>query len=44
MSQDLVRFKQAALQHADNLKQDLATALKDKKLKVMKAIKWAPPA
>ena len=44
VSQDLVRFKQAALQHADNLKQDLATALKDKKLKVMKAIKWAPPA
>lgn len=44
VSQDLVRFKQAALQHADNLKQDLATAHKDKKLKVMKAIKWAPPA
>ncbi|SFX83869.1 hypothetical protein SAMN03159398_03049 [Pseudomonas sp. NFPP02] len=44
VSQDLVRFKQAALQHANNLKQDLAIALKDKKLKVMKAIKWAPPA
>ena len=44
VGQDLVRFKQSALQHADNLKQDLATALKDKKLKVMKAIKWAPPA
>ncbi|WP_339531543.1 hypothetical protein [Pseudomonas mucidolens] len=44
VGQDLVRFKQAALQHADDLKQDLATALKDKKLKVMKAIKWTPPA
>lgn len=43
VSQDLVRFKQAALQHADNLKQDLATALKDKKLKVMKSIKWTAP-
>lgn len=44
VGQDLVRFKQSALQHADNLKQDLATALKGKKLKVMKAIQWAPPA
>lgn len=44
VGQDLVRSKQAALQHADNLKQDLATALKDKKLKVMKSIKWTPPA
>lgn len=44
VGQDLVRFKQAALQRADNLKQDLVTALKDKKLKVIKAIKWTPPA
>jgi hypothetical protein len=44
VSQDLVRFKQAALQHADNLKKDLATALNDKKLKVMKSIKWTVPA
>lgn len=44
VGQDLVRFKQAALQHADSLKQDLASALKNKKLKVMRAIKWTPPA
>lgn len=40
---DLTRFKQAALQHADNLKQALAEALRDKKLKVMRGIKWTPP-
>ncbi len=44
VGQDLVRFKQAALQHADTLKQALATALKDKKLRAMKAIEWTPPA
>ncbi|PWE46184.1 hypothetical protein C9I50_00435 [Pseudomonas prosekii] len=43
VGQDLVRFKQVALQQADNLKQDLAAALKGKKLKVMKAIKWTSP-
>ncbi|RBH53182.1 MULTISPECIES: hypothetical protein [Pseudomonas] len=43
VGQDLVRFKQAALQQADTFKQELATALKDKKLKVMRAIQWTPP-
>jgi hypothetical protein len=44
VNQDLVRFKQAALQQADLLKSQLAQALKDKKLKVMKSIKWTAPA
>jgi len=44
VGQDLVRFKQVALQQADTLKQELATALKDKKLKAMRAIQWTSPA
>lgn len=44
VSQDLVRFKQAAMQHADSLRQALAKALDDKDLKAMKAITWTPPA
>ncbi|KAA0983768.1 phage tail protein [Pseudomonas sp. ANT_J28] len=44
VGQDLARFKQAALQHADSLKQALAKALKDKNLKAMRAITWTPPA
>lgn len=44
VSQDLVRFKQAAMQHADSLRQTLAKALDDKDLKAMKAINWTPPA
>jgi hypothetical protein len=44
VSQDLVRFKQAAMQHADSLRQILAKALDDKNLKAMKAITWTPPA
>ena len=43
VNQDLVRFKQAALQHADQLKQDLGQALQDKKLRTMQAIKWTAP-
>jgi hypothetical protein len=44
VSQDLVRFKQAAMQHADSLRQTLAKALDDKDLQAMKAITWTPPA
>ncbi|AKA22054.1 hypothetical protein [Pseudomonas chlororaphis] len=44
VGQDQVRFQQAALQHANDLKQALATALKNKKLKAMQAIEWTPPA
>ncbi|OLF56571.1 hypothetical protein [Pseudomonas chlororaphis] len=44
VGQDQVRFQQAALQHANDLKQALATALKGKKLKAMQAIEWTPPA
>lgn len=44
VSLDLVRFRQAALQHAETLRQAVAKALKDKDLKVMKAITWTPPA
>jgi len=44
VSQDLVRFKQAAMQHADSLRQTLANALDDKDLQAMKAITWTPPA
>jgi hypothetical protein len=39
-----VRFKQAAMQHADSLRQALADALDDKDLQAMKAITWTPPA
>ena len=44
VSLDLVRFRQAAQQHAETLRQAVATALKDKDLKAMKAITWTPPA
>ncbi|AVD81229.1 hypothetical protein C4Q28_03145 [Pseudomonas sp. SWI6] len=44
VNKDLVRFKQAALQHADQLKRDLSQALQDKKLKAMRAITWTVPA
>ncbi|WP_339433263.1 DUF4376 domain-containing protein [Pseudomonas sp. EA_65y_Pfl2_P78] len=44
VSHDLVRFRQAAQQHAETLRQAVAKALKDKDLKAMKAITWTPPA
>jgi hypothetical protein len=43
VNQDLVRFKQAALQHADQVKRDLEQALQAKNLKAMQAIKWTAP-
>ncbi|MDV9030489.1 hypothetical protein Q7C30_000025 [Pseudomonas sp. RAC1] len=43
VNRDLVLFKQAALQHADQLKRDLAKALQDKKLRAMRAIVWTAP-
>lgn len=44
VSLDLVRFRQAAQQHAETLRQAVAKAQKDKSLKAMKAITWMPPA
>ncbi|WP_454565947.1 DUF4376 domain-containing protein [Pseudomonas sp. AIG] len=44
VSLDLVRFRQAAQQHAETLRQSVAKALKDKNLKAMKAITWTPLA
>jgi hypothetical protein len=44
VSLDLVRFRQAAQQHAETLRQAVAKAQKDKSLKAMKAITWTPPA
>jgi len=44
VSHDLVRFRQAAQQQAETLRQAVASALKDKDLKAMKAITWTPPA
>jgi len=44
VSLDLVRFRQAAQQHAETLRQAVAKAQKDKNLKAMKAITWTPPA
>lgn len=44
VSLDLVRFRQAALQHAEALRQAVAKAEQDKNLKAMKAITWTPPA
>jgi hypothetical protein len=44
VNKDLVVFKQAALQHADQLKRDAAKALQDKKIKALRAIKWTVPA
>ncbi|MOA69467.1 hypothetical protein D3C78_1976720 [compost metagenome] len=43
VNQDLVRFKQSALQHADQLKRDLEQALQNKKLRAMRALKWTVP-
>lgn len=44
VSLDLVRFRQAALKHAEILRLAVANAQKDKDLKAMKAIIWTPPA
>jgi uncharacterized membrane protein len=44
VSLDLVRFRQAAQQHAETLRQAVAKAQKDKNLKAMNAITWTPPA
>lgn len=44
VNKDLVIFRQAALQHADQLKRDLAKALQDKKIMAMRAIAWTVPA
>ncbi|WP_419737403.1 hypothetical protein [Pseudomonas sp. COR18] len=44
VNKDLVQFKQAALRQADQLKRDAAAALQDKKVKALRAIKWAVPA
>jgi hypothetical protein len=44
VSLDLVRFRQAAQQHAETLRQAVAKAQKEKDLKAMKAITWTPPA
>lgn len=44
VSLDLVRFRQAAQQHAETLRQAVAKAQKDKNLNAMKAITWTPPA
>lgn len=43
VSQDLVRFKQAALQHAERLRQTVTKALREKDLKAMRAIAWTLP-
>lgn len=44
VNKDLVLFKQAALQHADQLKRDAAKALQARKLDALRAIKWTVPA
>ncbi|KIQ61093.1 hypothetical protein [Pseudomonas fluorescens] len=44
VSHDLVRFRQAALQHAETLRQAVAEALAKKDLKTLKLITWTPPA
>ena len=44
VNKDLVLFKQAALQHADQLKREAAKALQDKKLNALRAIQWTVPA
>ncbi|MDR2305712.1 MAG: hypothetical protein LBE53_00695 [Paucimonas sp.] len=44
VNKDLVQFKQAALQHADQLNRDATKALQDKKLKALRAIQWTVPA
>ena len=40
VSQDLVRFKQGAQQHADSLRETLDKARQSKDLKMMKAVTW----
>ncbi|NHN70599.1 hypothetical protein G7W60_22420 [Pseudomonas fluorescens] len=44
VSHDLVRFRQAALQHAETLRQAVAEALARKDLKALKLITWTAPA
>lgn len=44
VNKDLVLFKQAALQHADQLKREAAKALQGRKLDALRAIKWTVPA
>ncbi|MDC0686156.1 hypothetical protein POF53_01010 [Mitsuaria sp. RG] len=44
VNKDLVVFKQAALQHADQLRREAAKALQDKKIKALRAVKWTVPA
>lgn len=44
VNKDQVRFKQAALQHADQLKRDAAKAFQEKKLRGLQAIVWTVPA
>lgn len=43
VGQDLVTFRQDALQQSEKLKKDLATLLAEKDLVAMKAIEWSPP-
>lgn len=43
VGQDLVKFKQQALQHAEQLKAELAKALADQDLTAMKRIEWKAP-
>lgn len=44
VSLDLVRFRQAALQHAETLRQAVAKAVAEKDLQALKLITWTPPA
>ncbi|MCQ6256935.1 hypothetical protein [Pseudomonas sp. Q11] len=44
VSHDLVRFRQAALQHAETLRQAVAQAVAERDLKALKLITWTPPA
>ncbi|TCV69019.1 hypothetical protein [Pseudomonas fluorescens] len=44
VSHDLVRFRQAALQHAETLRQAVANAVAEKDLQALKLITWTPPA
>ncbi|MCG8295787.1 hypothetical protein [Pseudomonas entomophila] len=44
VNKDLVQFKQATLQHADQLKRELAAAYQNQQAKAMLAITWTIPA
>ncbi|MBB6158526.1 hypothetical protein HDC30_005784 [Pseudomonas sp. JAI115] len=44
VGQDLVKFKQQALQRAEQLKAELAQTLAEQDLAAMKQIEWRPPA